>query len=271
LGGYRLVAIDLDDTLLDNQLQIRERVKAAILRARRQGVVVTLATGRMFRSALPYARQLGLDLPLITYQGALVKNSESGEVLYSRPVPAELAGSVLAAIRPNGYHLQVYYQDQLCMERLTPEGEHYSRMAGVAVTLVPELERFCPEPTKILVINWREELLDQLAEQLRRELGERVHITKSKPYYLEVLHPEATKGRALQVLAEHFGVPREEVMAIGDSFNDIEMLEYAGLGVAMGNARPEVKSRADYVAPDNEADGVAAVLEELVLQDDRDG
>lgn len=265
-ANYRLVAIDLDDTLLDNDLKISERAKKAIWRAREQGVQVTLATGRMFRSAVPYARELGINLPLITYQGALVRNSHSGEVLYHRPVPRQLVRPVIEVIEPFGYHVQLYHEDNLCMEKLTPEGEDYARLAGVEITLVEDLRRFCPEPTKILIVNYAEEKLDLMAGILREKFGEQLYITKSKPYYLEILHPQATKGQALKVVARYFGVPREEVVAIGDSFNDIEMIRYAGLGVAMGNAREEVKRYADYVTRANCGDGVAEVLEEFVLK-----
>lgn len=264
--SYRLVAVDLDDTLLDNDLRISWRAKQAIRQAGERGIHVTLATGRMFRSAVPYAEELGLNLPLITYQGALVKNSRSGEVLYHRPVPRELVEPVVEVIRSFGYHLQMYHNDELCMEKLTPEGEDYSRLAGVGITLVKDLKLYCPQPTKIPVVNYQEDKLDRLAEVLEEGFGSRLYVTKSKPYYLEVMHPHATKGRALQVVAEHFGVPREEVVAIGDSFNDLDMIRYAGLGVVMGNAREDIKRHADYVTRANDDEGVAEVLEQLVLK-----
>jgi Cof subfamily protein (haloacid dehalogenase superfamily) len=262
---YRLVAIDLDDTLLNKDLKISPRTKANIIAARQLGTQITLATGRMFRSALPYAEQLGLDIPLITYQGALVKNSSSGEVLYHRPVPPELVRPVAERVRSYGYHLQMYFEDHLCMEKLTPEGQDYVDLAGVEVTLVSDLLCACPEPTKILISNYDEGRLDRLAEVLQAEFGQKLYITKSKPYYLELLHPEATKGKALKVLADHFGIPQEAVIAIGDSFNDVDMIRFAGVGVVMGNAREEIKAEADYVTRSNEDDGVAEVLEKFIL------
>ena len=264
-SNYKLVAIDLDDTLLDNDLRISQRVQAVIQAARQQGVQVTLATGRMFRSALPYAEQLDLNLPLITYQGALIKNSRSEEVLYHRPVPTELVRPVAEKVKSFGYHLQMYFEDQVCMEKLTTEGQAYVDLAGVKVTLVSDLIASCPEPTKILISNYEEARLDELAEVLQAEFGEQLYITKSKPYYLELLHPEATKGKALRVVADYFGIPQEAVIAIGDSFNDLDMIDYAGLGVVMGNARPEIKQHGDYVTATNEDDGVAEVIERFIL------
>jgi len=264
---YKLIAIDMDDTLLDSKVQISPRVREAIQKAREQGVLITLATGRMFRSALPFALDLGLDLPLITYQGALVKNSLSGEVLYHRPVPADLARELVRVAREWGIHINIYLDDRLYMENLSEEGRAYSRLARIEPDIVPDLMVLLEqEPTKVLVIA-PEETLDRLAAELKPRFAGRLHITKSKPYYLEFIHPLATKGFALEHLANYYGVSREQVMAIGDSYNDLDMIEFAGLGVVMGNAREEIKAVADYITLDNDADGVANVLEELVLKD----
>jgi hypothetical protein len=262
---YRLVAIDLDDTLLNNDLKISPRTQTKIFEAQKRGVRVTLATGRMFCSALPYAQELALDVPLITYQGALVKNPCTGEVLYHRPVPLELVRPVAERVMSFGYHLQMYYEDRLCMEKLTPEGQAYVDLSGVPVTLVSDLLQDCPKPTKILISNYEESKLDHLAEVLNQEFGNCLYITKSKSYYLEILHPEATKGKALKVIADYLGIPRESVLAIGDSFNDIDMIHYAGLGVVMGNAREEIRSLADYVTTSNEDEGVAEVIDRFIL------
>ncbi|MDA8226987.1 MAG: Cof-type HAD-IIB family hydrolase [Desulfitobacterium hafniense] len=263
---YKLIAIDMDDTLLDSKTRISPRVSEAIRRAREKGVLVTLATGRMFSSALPFAKELELDLPLITYQGALVKNSLSGEVLYYRPVPADIARDLIQVARLWGIHVNIYINDNLYMENLSADGKAYSELARIEPVIVTDLlELLKDEPTKVLMIA-PEEILDKLAEELNLRFAGRIHITKSKPYYLEFIHPLATKGFALEHLSNYYLVEREEVMAIGDSYNDLDMLEYAGLGVVMGNAREEIKAKGDYIALDNDSDGVALVLEELVLK-----
>lgn len=266
MKDYKLIAIDMDDTLLDSKTRISPRVREGVRRVREQGVILTLATGRMYQSALPFARELELDIPLITYQGALVKNALSGEVLYYQPVPADIARDLVEAVRQWGLHINIYLDDKLIMENLSVDGKAYSKLAGVEPEIVPNLlELLDREPTKVLVIA-PEETLDRLAVELKPRFGERIHMTKSKPYYLEFTHPLATKGFALEHLAKHFNILREEVMAIGDSYNDLDMIEFAGLGVVMGNAREEIKAVADLVTLDNDADGVAHVLEELVLR-----
>ncbi|MGB9793102.1 MAG: Cof-type HAD-IIB family hydrolase, partial [Thermacetogeniaceae bacterium] len=247
----RLVAIDLDDTLLRDDLTISQRTQDVLRRVKEKGIAVTLATGRMFPAARPYAELLGFDLPLITYQGALVKNAFSGEVVYYRPLSEDVAWRVIAFGREKKVQVNYYLDDKLYVERITPQGEHYSSLAGVPFNLVPDLEQLLREgpPTKLLVID-EEPRIDSYLAELRgiidRE-GLAAHLTKSKPLYLEVSHPEATKGVALRVLADRLRVKREEVMAFGDSFNDLEMLEFAGIGVAVANARPEVRRRAQYV------------------------
>ena len=263
--NYKLIAADVDDTLLDPQLQLTESVREAVAAVMAAGVKFTLSTGRMFRSAKPYAVSLGLDIPLITYQGALVKNALSGEEFLFRPLPLELAWEIVEHVHTLGYHQNAYIDDVLYMERDTPEGQRYSAIAGVRPELVGDLLLVLKKaPTKLLTIA-EEPLLDRLMEELKFKYAGRVHISKSKPYFLEFSHPEATKGYALQALAEHYGIKREEVIAIGDSYNDLEMLEYAGLGVMVANARDELKAKADYVTTAPNGAGVTEVIERFVL------
>lgn len=266
--AIRLVAMDLDDTLLDSRLQISDQTTRMLRRVVDQGVKITLATGRMFRSARRYAVELGMDVPLITYQGALVKSAVSDEVLYHRSVPADMSIPVVDTAREAGYHYQVYFDDHLYMESLTPEGQAYAELAGV----IPVIDKDLPirlnnrEPTKIIIINSNLPALQQMETHLQQRFSEQLYITRSKPNYLEFMNKEATKGRALQAVSEYFAIDRQEVMAIGDSYNDIEMLKWAGVGVAVGNAPPEVKRYADYVTASNDEDGVAAALQHLVLK-----
>lgn len=267
MSKYRMLAIDLDDTLLNCRLEISPLTKEYIGRAREAGVHVTLATGRMYRSAQPYARELGLDLPLITYQGALVKEALSEEVLLHRPVPLELAREAIRLVNRLGYHINVYVNDQLYVEKITPEAEKYRQISGVPVYPVGDLLKFLDQdPTKVLVVG-DEAKMDQLWKDMGKHFGDSLHVTKSKPHFLELSHPLATKGHALDILAKGWGLNREQIIAIGDSYNDLEMVEYAGLGVIMGNANDEVKGRADYVTCSNEEDGVAEVIKKFIFEE----
>lgn len=269
MAGYRLVAIDLDGTLLNKDWEISPRAREVIREVRARGVHVTLATGRMFASTLRYARELELDLPLITYHGALVKTSGEGRVIYQRLLPREYAREIIALAKELRYPVNLYFNhtgDRLYVDHVSAATRRYARQSSVPFYEVPDLLALLndEDPLKVVVIN-DEEALDALAAEGRRRWGEVVYITKSEPTYLEFLHPEATKGRGLAAVAGYLGVPREEVMAIGDSYNDLEMFKYAGLAVAMGNARAEIKAAADYVTATNEEDGVAQVLEKFIL------
>lgn len=268
MSKYKLLAIDLDDTLLDAKLKLPEGSRLAVEQAREAGVRVTLSTGRMFCSALPYARELNVEDYLITYQGALVKHAVTGEVLFHRPVPLDLALEVIEYVNRYKYHINIYLDDHLYVAKHTKESEQYTSISRIPSAEVGDLTSYLKErnqaPTKVLIVA-QEELLDKLIPEVRPVWGDKLHITKSKPHFLEFSHSLANKGDALAAIAKHYGVERDEVIAVGDSYNDIEMIEYAGLGVVVGNARPEIKERADFVCRSNEECGVAEVVERFIL------
>lgn len=264
----KLVAIDLDDTLLDSTLSISGPCKNNIRAAREKGVIITLATGRMYSSALPFALQLEVDVPLITYQGALVKNSQTQQVLYYQPLAPDMAVAVMKYFQKAGVHYHSYFDDQLCLESRSEEGMDYAQLAGVEPLIVPSLVDACrqgQEALKIMAVNRDQERLLEMEKDLKQIYGSSLHITRSKPYYLEIMNPQANKALALKTLAEHFGIQQREVMALGDSYNDMEMIKWAGLGVAMGNAPAEVKRVADFVTASNDEDGVAQALQYWIL------
>jgi len=265
--AVQLVGIDLDGTLLDNDNRISPRAREAIRQVRGEGVAVTLCTGRMFASARPYALELELDIPLVTYQGALVKSSLSQEVLYQRFLPLELAARIVELARKLRLQVNCYYGDRLYVEGYTPLTRQYAARAGVKLNLVGDLLAFMDEdPIKLVALGSDQSLLGRLEELVQKEVGDRVYITRSQPEYLEFTHPQATKADGLKAVTRRLGFDLERVMVIGDSFNDLAMFDCAGLPVAMGNAPLEVQARARWVTAKNEDDGVAQALEELILK-----
>ncbi len=262
----KLVALDLDDTLLDRSRKISPRAKAAIKAAVAQGVTVTVATGRMYPSALPYARQLALDVPLITYNGALIRAGLSGETLLHRPLDGATTQKIYTLFRERGWYLQVYLDDVLYVRARDANARLYEAISGMeSVPVGDELWSLPGAPTKLLTMA-EPHLIPVIDAAIRETCGDRVYTANSRPTYLEMTHPEATKGVALAFLAGRLGIGRDAVMAVGDSANDLEMIEYAGWGVAMGNACPQVKAAAKAVTAANDADGVAAAIEEYVLK-----
>lgn len=263
----RLIAIDLDGTLIDHGLTVSPRVKRAIAGAQAQGVTVTLASGRMFAAMVPYAQELNITVPLICYQGGLVRHPVTAETTFHLPVPPALAREVVTLARARGIQVNAFADDRLHVESLTPEAEVYMRIARVEATVVPDLAAFLQDnpSTKLVLVNLDESKTDRLVAELTAHFGERLGITKSHPYYTEAIHPKVNKGRAVTQLADVLGVSLEQVMGIGDNLNDLSLVETAGFGVAMGNGDPRVKAAADFVTTSFEEDGVAVAIEKHVL------
>jgi Cof subfamily protein (haloacid dehalogenase superfamily) len=263
---YRLIAMDLDDTLLTDELTVSEATREAMKEAIARGVHLTIATGRMFDSAQKIARQIGLNVPIITYQGSLIKNLMDEEVLYERSVPVEVATRLYEYCLAHGLHLQSYIGDKLYISEENDKILAYAKQSNIPYTIEPDFSKVInhEKQTKLLIID-EPARLDALLPELRELLGTEVHLTKSKPNYLEFLHREGTKGHALRFLAAHYGIPMEETIAMGDAMNDHEMVEAAGLGVAMANAVPALKEIADFITLSNNNEGVKHVIEKFIL------
>lgn len=264
---YKLLAFDLDDTLLNEEHKISPRNVVALRRAAAEGLIITIATGRMFRSALPYARQLGIDVPLITYHGALIRKAAGGPDIWHRPVPLEAAIQVAEYAVEHGYHLNLFIDDVFCIPEINEYTRAYQTLSDVKFKLVGNpaeyLRREKTPPTKMNIVSFAG--MDGIMAEMAAEFDARVIVTMARPNFLEITHLEATKGIALRHLAEASGIHRDEVVAIGDSLNDISMLEYAGTGVAVANARETVKQVAQVITLSNLEDGVAHFIENYVL------
>jgi Cof subfamily protein (haloacid dehalogenase superfamily) len=262
---YKLIAIDLDDTLLNDDIQVTEGTIEAMKNAISQGVTVTFATGRSFPSAQKIAKQVGLNVPIITYQGSLIKNLIDGHVLYERSIPSEGVKKIYEYCEKHNLHLQLYYNEGLYVKEDNEKIKDYARLSNIPYIVADNFKEISALPQTKMVIIDEPDRLDQIATELGESIQDQVHITKSKAHYLEFLHKEGNKGAAITFLANHIGCSLDQVIAIGDSWNDREMLEVAGLGVAMGNAIDELKAIANYVTKSNNEEGVKHVIENFVL------
>lgn len=262
---YKLIAIDVDDTLLSDNLTVSEETRGAMAAAIEMGVTVTLATGRMFASAQKIAKGINLNVPIITYQGALVKTLLDGQVLYERSVPADAARELYDYCKKHGLHLQSYVNDELYGTEDNDRIKAYSKLSNIPYLIEPDFSKLIDQPTNKMLMIDEPDRLDEIAVELQSIIGDRVHITKSKAHFLEFMHKEGTKGHALKYMAQHIGCSMEDTIAIGDAWNDREMIQAAGLGVAMGNAVPMLKEIADYVTLSNNEDGVKHVIEKFIL------
>ncbi|OUS71896.1 hydrolase [Paenibacillus sp. MY03] len=263
---YKLIAIDVDDTLLTDELTVTDGTRRAMEAAIEAGVTVTLATGRMFASAQQIARQIELNVPIITYQGALVKTLLDGQVLYERNVPTDAALALHEYCVKHGLHLQLYVDDELYGTEDNDRIKAYSRLSNIPYRIEPDFDKLITKPLNKMLIIDDPARLDAIALELAPLIGDRVHITKSKAHYLEFMHKEGTKGHALRFMAEHLGCSMEQTIAMGDAWNDREMIQAAGLGVAMANAIDALKEIADYVTLSNNEEGVRHVIEKFILE-----
>ncbi|MGI6705766.1 MAG: Cof-type HAD-IIB family hydrolase [Clostridia bacterium] len=264
---FRLIAIDLDDSLLYHDLTVSQRNRKAIQEAARRGIIVTIATGRMYRATRPFIDMLDINVPVITYQGAMIVDGATNEILRHSPVPLEWARKIVDFAHQENVHIQVFLKDEYYFEEANRFSELYGSVIGFKGHPVGPLKDFLQEPpTKMIIIDEPQRIL-ALQGQARQFFGNQLEISISKPHYLEFTQPDANKGKAVQYLANLLDIGADEVIAIGDSFNDIPMLSFACLGIAMGNAPQEVKDAADYVTASNNEDGVAVAIEKFALVD----
>ena len=284
--AIRLLALDLDGTLLNSRGEITRRNYDAIQTARKHGVRVALVTGRRFRDARPMALELGLDVPIISHNGALTKHARTLETVAARLLPLAEAHKVLQTGRahaadpmvsddPAGAGLLVYDHISEDNHALAKYIAWSRRVVGdeaeEAVRRVPSLEEYLDHAPVHIAFSGTCGSVRRLGESLERALGSNVKVLstiypKQDFALLDVLHPEASKGAGLQAVAMEYNLTREEVMAVGDNFNDLEMLHYAGTGVCMGNAEPPLRDiQSFHVTATNDQDGVAEAIEQFIL------
>ena len=220
-----------------------------------------LVTGRMFRSVRPYAELAGIDDPVVCYQGAVVADPVTGRFLRHVPIPLELAREAIAAVEDEGYPLNCYVDDELYVARHTEASEAYASFQHLEVHAVGDLLTWLSAPPTKLVAVGDPVALDGVEERMLQRFDGRLYISKSLPYFLEFASPEVTKGAGLAFLAERLGFTAADTVAFGDGENDVELLEWAGYGVAVENAHGRVLAVADFVCPPCDEEGVAQVIE----------
>ena len=263
-AAVRAIVTDMDRTILPSSLELSPRTVAAIAAVRAAGIEAIIATGRMFASTRPYALELGITAPVICYQGALVADPTTGDWLLHRPIDVPTALEVIHAVRPEGFHMNVYVDDQLIVEKPTPEARTYAEHARLEMHVVGDFDTWLTRPTTKIVIVGAPEPLAELEARLHGRFGDHLFIAKSLPMFLEVASPGVSKGAALEFVCERLGVDPADTVAFGDGANDHELLETAGFGVAVSDAEPSLLAIADWTVPPVAEDGVAGFLDLLV-------
>ena len=269
-----LIALDLDGTLIGEDLGLGPRILAAVSAARSRGVAVSIVTGRMTTSALPYARTLGLVDPIVAYQGALVRalppaerDPRLGRILAHRPLAADAAREVIGWAKSVGLEPHVNHLERFVIQADDPRAEDYSSWLGARAEVVADLRAWLTHPiSKVISVAAASEPIPEsvLAEGRQRFAG-RAAVTISHPRFLEFLAPGVSKLVGVRHLARRARIPLGRVLAIGDQFNDVEMIAGVGHGAAMATAPAAVRAAARYIAPPVAEEGAAQVIEQLVL------
>lgn len=266
---YKMIVLDMDDTLLRDDHTISERTKKALMDAQELGVKVVLASGRPTFAMRETAKELNLEKYgsfILSFNGAKIIDCKTEEEIFASTLPPETVHRLYDLSRRENVWIHTYIGDEIITEENNPYTNIENEITGLPIKNVPNLIAAVNEPVvKVLMLEDGEKLV-HVEKKLQEELQGQLSVMRSKPFFLEFLEVGVTKGSSLNMLIQKLGIQREEVIAMGDSYNDLAMIEFAGLGVAMGNAPDDIKEIADYVTDTNMNDGVAKVVEEFILQ-----
>lgn len=264
---YKLIALDVDGTLMTSERTISDSTRSAIQEARQRGILVCISSGRPYVGVEPIAKELGLLAPMIAYNGGMIVDSTNDELIYECSVKPEDAKNVIADAQEENTTLVIWSQDKLYVNRIDERVDSYKRISDVVPHVIQDYEVLIDQGiTKIL---WIDEL-DTIAafrDKYRKKYCKSLNVVRSLPMFLEFVDQGVSKAEAMKRIGERHDIQREEMIAIGDGDNDLEMLNYAGLGIAMGNAHDEVKEAADAVTASNDEDGVAKAIQKYILNE----
>jgi Cof subfamily protein (haloacid dehalogenase superfamily) len=269
MSSIRLLALDLDDTLLRSDQTISFRTRNAIKKAESLGVTLVLASGRVPAAMEKYAKMLGLHKKpgyLVCNNGTIIQESHTGELVYEAFLPAKPSLIAFDLANAEGFPVQIYEHDVMYISRKNEFADYDQSLTGLRQVVVEDFRGRVAEGCYKLLIPGDPMILKPLEDLLRTYIGDEVTLFTSKPYFLEILPPETDKGSALAAVANKLKIKREEVMAVGDSMNDEAMLEWAGYGVVMLNGDDRLRQKASLVtAKTNDDDGVADLIERFIL------
>ena len=262
--AYKLIALDVDGTIRSHDRPTSERTRRTIERVESAGAIVTIATGRSYRSGASAASDVNLTAPIVTFQGAHVADPLTGEVLWHVPLTNDMAAATLDALAEwKDVQAAGYLGDEIFVTEMTDWARAYGERTGVGVRVV-DSDGFTSKSMSRIVVHGEDEIIKRLESSLKDRFNGDMYITRSLPYFCEILHPNGGKDKALEWLCGHLGVSRDQTIAFGNGYNDVHMLEWAQMSVAVGDAVEEVLEIADVVAPPMEEDGVAQVLDDLL-------
>ena len=266
----RLIATDLDDTLLDASAKLTDRTRRALNAAMAAGCGITLSSGRMMEAVLPIANDIGVNAPMLLYNGAMIYDHNTDETLFAPRIPYETALGIVKLAEEMGFYIQLYPGKGYYCPEILERTLKYARQISVDaipvhMPMAQWLQEHPSDMQKMLIIDTPEGA-DRIQAALSEAFPHGACYLKSKAHYLEIAPEGVNKGQSLGFLARHLGLTPDEVMAFGDGQNDVPMLQYAGHGYAMQNACPQALACTDLIAPPNTEDGVAQVIEKYLAE-----
>lgn len=263
MSEYKMIAVDIDGTLLNSKSELTEPTREAISKAMDKGIVVIVSTGRPTYGMDRMLKSIGIseNIPMIVYNGAKVVMSETGHVIYEQKLAAERIAELEGMSKEYGVDMIMWVDDKLYMNALNDDTTAYQGIMNAPYEIVDSFaEAASAGAIKAIWIENNIERINKIQSEMQKHFKDEVNCLTSRPYLLEFFDKDASKAIGMQKIGECYGIDQSEMIAVGDADNDISMIEYAGLGVVMGNAKDNVKAYADFIAPTNDEDGLAFVI-----------
>lgn len=265
----KVLVLDIDGTLTNSQKEISQETRKAIQGVLERGHKVILASGRPTPGMRRYEKELELEKYggyLLSFNGGRIIECRSGEVIYQRTLPLAIIPGLYAFAKKNGCGLITYFGNQI-ISAFSPDQyvELESRINGIPIKVVEDFKDYVDfEINKCLVTAPDVEQAPRLEQELRQKYGDIVSVYRSEPFFIEIMPKNVDKASSLDRMLQSIGLEREDTICCGDGYNDISMIQYAGVGVAMGNAQPAVKEAADYITDTNDEDGLVKVMDKFM-------
>lgn len=273
---YKMIAMDMDGTLLTDDKRVTENTKTTLKKAADLGIKLVVCTGRIFTSAKVYAKIIGTEAPIIASNGAYIREKDRNEVIYERILDKESVSKIVKMAKRYEFYPHIFNFNTIYTEKLAFSSKNYSKWNEsleeedkIKIEIVKDINDIVGNVSNILkvIIMTDENHISELQE-LRNKIEKEMDVSVVSSLYnnMEVMAKDVSKGNGVKQLADYYGFTPEEIICIGDNENDLSMIEYAGLGVAMGNASEQLKAAANYITDTNEEEGVAKVIEKFIFE-----
>ncbi|BCJ95652.1 haloacid dehalogenase [Anaerocolumna cellulosilytica] len=267
--AYEILVLDIDGTLTNSKKEITKQTEDAIMAIQERGHIVVLASGRPTPGIVPLAKKLRLSEYngyILSYNGAKIINCKSGEVIYQKVLPKDIIPQLHAAALKHSVGIISYENDCVITDMEIDEYmDKEARLNGIAIRKIENFSTYITFDVNKCLMTGHGHVLEKIEPEMKKEFGHLLNIYRSEPFFLEIMPHNIDKAHSLSKLLEHLGLSKEQMISCGDGFNDLSMIQYAGMGVAMSNAQEIVKESADYITLSNDEDGVAHVIEKFIL------